>query len=148
MADHNGSLSQEVWDHVGPDTPLRLKFAVQIAFPAGGMTVSGLRKERDKGHLVIERIAGKDFTTLRDLEQMRKQCREVPKAQGSGLSQRSVAQTEKSPGKPRGSLETDRVKSARAALELTARGLNVRSPDTSLRNIRSRATADVIRLKS
>src|SRR5258708_34010864 len=47
------------------DTPLRLVDAAQIAFPAGGMTVSGLRKERDRNRLVIEKIAGKELTTLR-----------------------------------------------------------------------------------
>jgi len=42
----------------------------------------------------------------------------------------------------------DRVKSARAALELTARGLSVRSPNILQENTRSREIADVIRLKS
>lgn len=29
-----------------PDTPLRLRDAVRLAFPNGGMTVAGLRRER------------------------------------------------------------------------------------------------------
>ena len=51
-------------DEIGPDTPLRLREAAQIAFPNGGMTESGLRREAKRGNLTIERIAGKDFTTL------------------------------------------------------------------------------------
>ena len=44
--------------HIGPDTPLRLERAIELAFPAGGMTVSGLRREAKKGRLTIEVIAG------------------------------------------------------------------------------------------
>ena len=44
------------------NTPLRLADAVKIAFPMGGMTVAGLRRERDRDRLVIEKIAGKEFT--------------------------------------------------------------------------------------
>jgi hypothetical protein len=54
--------------------------AAELAFPGGGMTASGLRKEADKGRLVIERIAGKDFTTLRAIVDMRKLCRLVPRS--------------------------------------------------------------------
>jgi hypothetical protein len=42
--------------------------AVKIAFPLGGMTVAGLRRERDRNRLVIERIASKEFTTLAHIE--------------------------------------------------------------------------------
>jgi len=42
------------------NTPLRLADAVKIAFPMGGMTVAGLRRERDRDRLVIEKIAGKE----------------------------------------------------------------------------------------
>ena len=34
---------------VDNDTPLRLADAIEIAFPRGGITVSGLRKEEEKG---------------------------------------------------------------------------------------------------
>ena len=124
-----------------------LKDAAAIAFPVGGMTVSGLRKERDRGRLVVERIVGREFTTLRNIEQMRERCRELPKVHGSGSSQKNVAQMEKSLGGPHGSFGTERVKSARAALEKTAEALNKPSPNTSLRNIKSRATAAVIPLQ-
>jgi hypothetical protein len=63
------------------DTPLRLARAAELAFPGGGMTASGLRKEAAKGRLVIERIAGKDYTTLHAIAEMRKLCRLVPAAE-------------------------------------------------------------------
>lgn len=56
------------------DTPLRLATAAALAFPNGGMTASGLRRERDRGRLVTEFVAGKEFTTLADIERMRKLC--------------------------------------------------------------------------
>src|SRR5215831_4565756 len=59
----------------GHDTPLRLDAAAKIAFPDGGMTAAGLRREWKRGRLVIERVAGKDFTTLNHIERMREQCR-------------------------------------------------------------------------
>jgi hypothetical protein len=57
------------------NTPLRLADAITYAFPFGGMTVSGLRREAARGRLRIERIAGKDFTTLAAIEEMREMCR-------------------------------------------------------------------------
>ena len=60
---------------VDNDAPVRLARAVEIAFPHGGMTVSGLRKEAAKGRLIIERIAGKDFVTLAAISAMRAECR-------------------------------------------------------------------------
>jgi hypothetical protein len=59
---------------ITPTTPLRLAEALQVAFPHGGMTVSGLRLEAARGRLKIERIAGKDFTTLAAIEEMRALC--------------------------------------------------------------------------
>ncbi len=61
---------------ITPNTPLRLAEAVKIAFPLGGMTVAGLRRERDCNRLVIEKIAGKEFTTLAHIDLMRQLCRE------------------------------------------------------------------------
>lgn len=62
-------------DQIGPDTPLRLDVAAALAYPDGSMTASGLRGERDRGHLVIERTAGKDYTTLANIARMRELCR-------------------------------------------------------------------------
>lgn len=63
---------------ISEDAPLRLKDAVKIAFPSGGMTVSGLRREHANGRLEIESIAGKQFVTLRAIREMRELCRSVP----------------------------------------------------------------------
>ena len=52
---------------VSCDTPLRLAIAALIAFPDRSMTASGLRREALRGRLVIERVAGKDYTTLTDI---------------------------------------------------------------------------------
>jgi hypothetical protein len=70
--DRGMSESHPVFDRTAP---MRLAHAVEIAFPHGGMTVSGLRKEATKGRLVIERIAGKDFVTLTAIDDMRAACR-------------------------------------------------------------------------
>jgi hypothetical protein len=133
---------------IGVDVPLRLAQAARIAFPQGGMTVSGLRREAARNRLVIELIAGKQFTTLRHIEHMRLLCRANPKEQGSGLSQKSVTATARSSVAPLGASETDRAKSARDALELTARGLKKPSASTSQQNTKSHASAAVIPLKS
>src|SRR3984957_14753589 len=72
---------------INPDTPLRLSVAAALAFPDGSMTAFGLRRESARGRLVIERIAGKDYTTLANIERMRERCRveaKVPDC-GSGL---------------------------------------------------------------
>jgi hypothetical protein len=52
----------------------RLAEAAQIAFPGGGMTAAGLRREWKRGRLVISRIAGKDFTTVNHIRGMIEQC--------------------------------------------------------------------------
>src|SRR5690348_11126010 len=66
--------------------PLRLDAAAKVAFPDGSMTASGLRREAQRGRLVIERVAGKDYTTLAAIKDMRERCRVAPKvrAYGSG----------------------------------------------------------------
>src|SRR6266568_7579789 len=89
-------------EKVTPDTPLRLEIAAALAFPDGSMTASGLRREGARGRLAIERIAGKDYTTLANIERMRELCRveaKVPDCgsesaaaeQPSGLSSITVA---------------------------------------------------------
>lgn len=60
---------------ITPATPLRLGVAAAIAFPDGSLTASGLRRESARGRLVVERIAGKDYTTLANIERMRELCR-------------------------------------------------------------------------
>ena len=65
------------------DAPLRLSEAAKMAFPDGSIGASGLRREAAKGRLTIERVAGKDFTTLRDIRRMRELCRVKAKERGS-----------------------------------------------------------------
>src|SRR5580704_18409604 len=65
---------------IGRETPLRLSVAAALAFPDGSMTASGLRRERARGRLVVERIAGKDYTTLANIERMRELCRVAARA--------------------------------------------------------------------
>lgn len=60
--------------NISPDTPLRLSEAVKAAFPAGGMTVSGLRREIARGRLEAELIANKHFVTLAGIARMRELC--------------------------------------------------------------------------
>ena len=66
-------------DQIGPDTPLRLAVAAAVFFPDGSMTAAGLRRERDRGRLVVERTAGKDYTTLTEINRMRELCRINPR---------------------------------------------------------------------
>lgn len=73
------ALPPEAQARIGPDTPLRLAIAVQLAFPAGGMTVHGLRREIARGTLEVEVIAGKQFTTLAAIQIMRQKCRSPQK---------------------------------------------------------------------
>ena len=62
-------------DSIDLDTPVRLDDAVRLFFPYGGMTVSGLRREAQRGRLIVEKIANKQFTTRRAIEGMRELCR-------------------------------------------------------------------------
>jgi hypothetical protein len=62
-------------DNIDPNAPLRLGVAAEHAFPFGGMTVSGLRKERDRGRLTTWMIAGKEYTTINAIEEMKQLCR-------------------------------------------------------------------------
>lgn len=72
--------------NIGPDTPLRLAEAVALAFPAEGMTVSGLRREIARGRLTVETLANKQFTTLAAIEEMRKLYRANAKVPASSVT--------------------------------------------------------------
>jgi hypothetical protein len=100
---------------VARDTPLRLKIAAKIAFPDGSMTVSGLRREAKRGKLTIERISGKDFTTLGNIDRMRELCRVQAKVpdftnEGHDIGLASLSR------KPSGSSKTATDISPQAAL--------------------------------
>src|SRR5271155_4418965 len=100
------------------NTPLRLADAAKIAFPMGGMTVAGLRRERDRNRLVVEKIAGKEFTTLAYIERMRELCRDEARELDFSLRQPAATQAETSPTKRPGSSETMAGMSAQAALQM------------------------------
>jgi hypothetical protein len=87
------------------DAPLRLADAVMLAFPMGGMTVSGLRKEIRRKRLTVEVMAGKQFTTLAAIEEMRRLCRVQARDLDSGSGQ-PAAKTGGSSQRPSGSSKT------------------------------------------
>src|SRR6516162_1503106 len=119
---------------IGDDQPLRLAVAAALAFPDGSMTSSGLRREATRGRLVIERIAGKDYTTSRANQEMRERCRVTARAPGFGCSQPGAISTEGSSSKPCGSsgmaASSEALVSARAKL----RKLSGHSENTSPTN--------------
>ena len=109
-------------ESIGPDTPLRLDVAAALAYPDGSMTASGLRREAAQGRLAIERVAGKDYTTLAAIEQMRSLCRVPPREPASGSALKNETPTARSASARCGPSETDRARSARAALQRIAQG--------------------------
>jgi hypothetical protein len=68
--------------------------AASLAFPDGSMTASGLRRESARGRLIIERIAGKDYTTFAHINEMRMQCRVGAKGRVCG-GEKIALRTEK-----------------------------------------------------
>ncbi|WFU39515.1 hypothetical protein QA640_34950 [Bradyrhizobium sp. CB82] len=93
-----------------PDTPLRLDVALREAFHAGGMTISGLRKEIARGRLEVELIAGKHFTTLVVIARMRELCRVPKKNEALSHSDTTQAAAEASQRRFLARLEKDRAK--------------------------------------
>jgi hypothetical protein len=135
-------------DKVKPDTPLRLDVAAALAYPDGSMTSSGLRKEAERGRLVIERVAGKDYTTLSAIQKMREECRVQPRGPVSGCAPKNEIPTALSASAPYGSSEMDRARSARAALQKIAQARSAPSASTSPENISRTEPVVVISLKS
>src|SRR5215470_7354859 len=122
---------------IDPHAPLRLEVAAKIAFPFGGMGVSGLRREIKRGRLAIETIAGKQFTTLNAIERMRELCRDDQHRRDSGSNPTRSSPKANGNATPHGLSETDRAKSARAAIKRTASALKNRSATTSPANTAS-----------
>jgi hypothetical protein len=113
--------------HVTPDTPLRLDVIASLAFPDGSMTKSGLRREITRGNLVCELIAGKHYTTLHAINEMRSKCRDKRKARAS--TSEDVTDENQS-----GSSSTERTRSALAAAQMIGAELRKPSPLTSARS--------------
>jgi hypothetical protein len=105
-------------DQVGETTPLRLSVAAEIAFPDGSMSASGLRREATRGRLTIERIAGRFYTTLANIERMRGLCRVEAREPDSSCAKSARTQTETSPIARPGSSETEELTLSQAALKM------------------------------
>jgi hypothetical protein len=116
-------------DAIRPDTPLRLDVAAALAYPDGSMTASELRREAKRGRLVIERTAGKDYTTLEHIHRMREQCRLEPKAPACIFD--AHAETMKADTHRSGSSSTEKISTARAALHTILQEPNAPSPNIS-----------------
>jgi hypothetical protein len=135
-------------DQIADDTPLRLDVAAALAYPDDSMTASGLRREAARGRLAIERVAGKDYTTLAAIEEMRGLCRVPQKAPVSGSVPKNEIPTARSASAQFGSSETDRARSARAALQRIARAPSAPSASILPTSTSPTESAAVIPLKS
>src|SRR5450759_956226 len=92
-------------ESITADTPLRLSVAAALAYPDGSMTANGLRREANRGRLAIERTAGKDYTTLANINRMRELCRVEARVHDCGSNQPGVIPRAKSPIEPSTSSE-------------------------------------------
>jgi len=135
-------------DRIGAETPLRLALAAALAYPDRSMTVSGLRREGARGRLEIERVAGKDYTTLAAIERMRSLCRVQPKESDSGSVPRNETPTAHSASEQFGLFETDPARLARAALHKIAMTPSGKLGSTLQTNTNLTARAGAIRHKS
>jgi hypothetical protein len=137
-------------DEIALDTPLRLATAAALAFPDGSMTASGLRREAERGRLAIERIAGKDFTTLAAIAEMRELGRQNPKDRVSGSAKPGAARAGEQPTRPSGSSSTENIRRARAAAAMTVSALKESLSSTSTASTPPRRSrkAPVIPIKS
>src|SRR5262249_51767494 len=116
---------------IGATTPLRLALAAELAYPDGSMTASGLRREASRGRLVLERTAGKDYTTLAEIERMRELCRVEARGQDSGCAMPNTTKTETSLTPPYGSSRTVNTEKALDAALMIVNKLKSDSPNTS-----------------
>ena len=101
---------------IGPTTPLRLETAAKLAFPDGSMKLAGLRREIARGRLAYEVIAGKHYTTLKYIEEMRDLCRVQVKDRAS-ISVLRAVRTGPSSSTPSGSSSTEERKSPQELLQ-------------------------------
>src|SRR5262249_26862532 len=136
-------------EDIGHDQPLRLAVAAALAFPDGSMTASGLRKEAGRGRLAIERIAGKDYTTLAAIERMRELCRQNPKVRDCGSEKQDETRLEGSHMVPSGSFSMENIKRAQSAAAMIVSELKDSLRPTSTASTRQRRKkASVIPIKS
>jgi hypothetical protein len=110
-----------------------------FGYPDGSMTASGLRREAARGRLVIERTAGKDYTTLANIDRMRELCRVEAKGHDCGSNLGGATRRGDSSDAPYTSSGTARpsaaLVSAKAKLKQLKGSLpNIKSPDTAHRD--------------
>jgi hypothetical protein len=86
------------------------------------MTANGLRREARRGRLVIERVAGKDYTTLNHIKRMRELCRVNQDNQDSGYVKRALTKAATIPQSGLSSIEA-----AKSALDATLTTLMARN---------------------
>lgn len=103
-----------------PDDLLTLKDACERVFD-GAFTIATLRAEHRKGNLEIYRIGRRDFTTLRDIQEMKKKCR---------VAHRGPVYTS-TRGGDNGQSEMERRSSALVALNQTTQALKRSSQNIS-----------------
>jgi hypothetical protein len=140
--------SVEIGENVSHEAPIRLDVAAKIAFPDGTMGAAGLRKERDKGNLITEMIAGKEYVTLAEIERMRERCRVQRKAPDLSGARKVARQTDHSVAKLDGSLRTEDSDPALALAMATVMKLKNASQPTSQKNTSQRAGATVTPIRS
>ena len=114
------------------------RLAAKLAFPDGSITASALRRESLRGRLVIERIAGKDYTTLANIERMRRLCQLERKESGSGSAPGEVTAAAAF-AKPPGSFSTATSISPRDALRAKLQQQKANSRNTSRQSTARRA---------
>jgi hypothetical protein len=95
------------------------------------MTASGLRREARRGRLVVERIAGKDYTTLVNIERMRELCRVEAKDLASGSAGLNTTRQGKSLTPLSGLSKMGDTEKARDAASRIVEELRGHSPNTS-----------------
>jgi hypothetical protein len=134
--------TRKVPDTVAPGTMLRLDVAAELAFPDGSVSVAALRREAAAGHLTIYAIAGKHFTTLTNIQEMKTKCRVPVRAPDCGSDQ--PAKTE--PKSTSSSMEAR--KQAQAAAKATLLVRNVSSKPISNPSTTRGRGAEVIRMPS
>jgi hypothetical protein len=128
--------------------PLRLHEAATRAFPDGSMTVSGLRKERDRGRLAVFMIAGKEYTTLDAIDEMIRLCLVSPrKAPASGSNPSAPGRTAPSKRRSGASSTMEASSEALDAARRTVEALKNASRNTSPRSASATAPASVVRLR-
>jgi hypothetical protein len=128
--------------------PLRLAVAARVAFPDGSMGAAGLRKERDRGRLATEMIAGKEYTTLAEIERMRELCRVQRKAPDLSGSRKAARPMEHSKARQDGTSKTGDSDSALALAELAAMRLKNGSLPTLPKSTPRRGSATVTPIRS